>query len=73
MTLRLNKEVTRNTYFLTVAAAIILPLALVAGMLGMNVGGIPGAEHPWAFWIVAGGFAVLFAGGFALGRWLKLL
>lgn len=72
LTLRLNRELTRNTYFLTAAAAIILPLGLMAGMLGMNVGGIPGADHPWAFWIIAGVFAALFAGGFVLARWLKL-
>ena len=31
-----------------------LPINLIAGLLGMNVGGIPLAEHPEGFWIVVG-------------------
>ena len=25
---------------------------IIAGLLGMDVGGVPLAEHPWGFWIV---------------------
>ena len=27
----------------------MLPLGFLTGILGINVGGIPGAETPWAF------------------------
>ncbi len=42
---RLNK----NTYVLSVIAAIFLPLGFLTGLLGINIGGIPGADNPWAF------------------------
>jgi len=39
-------------YMLTIVAAIFLPLTFISGLLGMNVGGIPGAESPMGFWII---------------------
>lgn len=47
LTDRLNK----NMYILSVIAAIFLPLGFLTGLLGVNVGGIPGADTPDAFWI----------------------
>ena len=44
----------RTSYILTVVAAVFLPLTFIAGLLGINVGGIPGADSPWAFWGVSG-------------------
>jgi zinc transporter len=37
---------------LTLIAAILLPPSLIAGLLGANVGGIPGTGQPWAFALV---------------------
>ena len=37
---------------LTLVAAVLLPPSLVAGLLGANVGGIPGSDDPWAFALV---------------------
>lgn len=34
---------------LTVYTALILPLTLIAGVYGMNLARLPGADHPWAF------------------------
>jgi len=42
---RLNK----NTYILSVIAAIFLPLGFLTGLLGVNIAGIPGAEYEFAF------------------------
>jgi zinc transporter len=42
----------RQMLLLSVVAAIFLPLGLITGLLGINVGGIPGTEYPWAFWVV---------------------
>ncbi len=41
------------TYMLTIVAGIFLPLSFLTGLLGINVGGMPGVDNPWAFWEVA--------------------
>lgn len=46
---RLSQRMNRNMYLLSVVAAIFLPATFVTGLLGINVGGIPGAEAGWAF------------------------
>ena len=71
LTLRLTERTGRTTLFLTVIAAIFLPLSFVTGLLGINVGGIPGAAAPWAFTIVAVGLALLGAVAFWVFRRLK--
>ena len=38
-------------YVLSVVAAIFLPLTFVTGLLGMNVGGLPGVDSPLGFGI----------------------
>ena len=40
------------TYMLTIVAGIFLPLSFLTGLLGINVGGMPGTDDPRAFWIV---------------------
>ncbi len=42
----------RTSYLLTIVAAIFLPLGFITGLLGINVGGMPGVEDGDAFWIV---------------------
>ncbi|TCD06394.1 zinc transporter ZntB [Erythrobacteraceae bacterium CFH 75059] len=44
----------RTNRLLTVVATVFLPLTFLTGLLGMNVEGIPAAEHPLAFWSVVG-------------------
>lgn len=46
---RLAEQMNANMYLLSVVAAIFLPLGLLTGLLGINVGGIPGVDSPWAF------------------------
>ena len=46
------EAMNRQMLVLSVVAAIFLPLGLITGLLGINVGGMPGAESPWAFWVV---------------------
>ena len=38
-------------YVLTIVAAIFMPLGFLTGLLGINIGGIPGADNKWAFLI----------------------
>ena len=47
-----NYQLNRNIYVLSIVAAIFLPLGLVTGLLGINVGGIPGSDSDSAFWLV---------------------
>ena len=50
---------------LTVFSAIMLPLALIAGLWGMNFLDIPGASAENGFWILVGVMAML-----AIGVWI---
>ena len=59
LTTALADALNRNMYMLSVIAAIFLPLGFLTGLLGINVGGIPGSENPHAFWIFAGGLVIL--------------
>jgi len=38
---------------LSVVAAVFLPLGFLTGLLGINVGGMPGVESPYAFTVVS--------------------
>jgi zinc transporter len=49
---RLSEQMNRNMYLLSVVAAIMLPLGFLTGLLGINVGGIPGADSSIGFMIV---------------------
>ena len=46
---QLAQEQNSRMYVLSVVAAIFLPLTFVTGLLGMNVGGLPGLENPLGF------------------------
>ncbi len=58
---RLSETLNRRMYLLSVIAGIFLPLGFLTGLLGINVGGIPGAENPWGFAsvIIILGFIIL--------------
>jgi zinc transporter len=47
-----NEENNRSLYVLTVVTVLALPINILAGLFGMNVGGIPLAQHEQGFWIV---------------------
>jgi len=60
LTGRLSERLDRNMYMLSVIAGIFLPLSLLAGLLGINVDGMPGTKDtPSAFWLVTGGIFVV--------------
>ncbi|MDH5591819.1 MAG: zinc transporter ZntB [Gammaproteobacteria bacterium] len=48
---RLSEQLNARMYVLSVVAAIFLPLGFLTGLLGINIGGIPGADDPAAFWL----------------------
>lgn len=49
---RVAEANNRSLFVLTVVTVLALPINIIAGLLGMNVGGIPLADHPHGFWIV---------------------
>jgi zinc transporter len=67
---RVSEQINRNMYVLSIVAAVFLPLGLVTGYLGINVGGIPGADWRWAFAIV--GLCLLAIAGFELWLFRRL-
>ncbi len=70
---RMAEQMNHTMYILAIVAAIFLPLGLLTGLLGINVGGMPGADDGAAFWLVCG-FLVLVAIGlvwlFRRMKWL---
>lgn len=46
---RMAEQMNSRMYLLSIVAALFLPLGFVTGLLGVNVAGIPGTEHPGAF------------------------
>jgi zinc transporter len=68
-----ERQANRTMYLLTLVAAIALPLGLITGLLGINVGGMPGSDHPAAFWIVTGGMVVVAAALVGVFRWMRWL
>jgi zinc transporter len=55
----LTERLNKNMYALSVVAAIFLPLGFLTGLLGINIGGIPGAENPQAFLVFCGMLALV--------------
>jgi zinc transporter len=53
----LAEKLNKNMYVLSIIGAIFLPLGFLTGLLGINVGGIPGANYENAFSIF---LAILF-------------
>lgn len=46
---RSAEQTNRRLYMLSIVAGIFLPLSFVTGLLGINVGGIPGGDTPFGF------------------------
>ena len=49
---KLSEQMNQTIFMMSIVATIFLPLGLLTGLLGINVGGIPGADTPWAFAVV---------------------
>lgn len=49
---RVAEQLNQRMYMLSMVAAMFMPLTFLTGLLGINVGGIPGAENKQAFlWV----------------------
>ncbi|MFM5819406.1 MULTISPECIES: zinc transporter ZntB [Aeromonas] len=58
----------RRAYQMSVMALLFLPASFLTGLFGINLGGMPGAENPTAFWVFCGSLLALATG---LAVWLK--
>jgi zinc transporter len=65
-----SEHTNRILFLLTMVTVLALPINLVAGLFGMNVGGIPLNQHPYGFFLVLSPLLVLTAclAYWALGR-----
>jgi zinc transporter len=49
---RRGEATNRNLYVLSIVTAVFLPMTLVTGLFGINVGGMPWLQDQGGFWIV---------------------
>lgn len=66
-------ELNTRVYVLTILAGVFLPLSVITGLFGMNVGGVPFMDHPHGFWITTITLVVLLSislGLLKLKRWI---
>lgn len=48
---KLSEQMNKKMYVLSIISVIFLPLTFLTGLLGINIGGIPGAQDQNAFYI----------------------
>lgn len=48
---QLSEKINRTLYLLAILSAIFLPLTFLTGLLGVNIGGMPGVKSDSAFWL----------------------
>jgi zinc transporter len=63
---RISEQTNRSVFVLTTVTVLALPINMIAGLFGMNVGGVPLAQHSHGFWIVV----ALVIGFTAVAGWL---
>ncbi len=56
---RHGERMSRGIYLLTLITAVLMPPSVIAAIFGVNLGGIPGHQTPWAFPALAFGIVVL--------------
>jgi zinc transporter len=52
ITSRLEAQNNRTLFTLTLVTVLALPINIIAGLFGMNVGGVPLAENHHGFWVM---------------------
>lgn len=49
---KLTMQSNQLLYILSVMTAVLLPMTIISGLFGMNVGGLPLLDSPMGFWVV---------------------
>jgi zinc transporter len=62
------EHMNRTILILAAVTVVLMPLTVISGALGMNLAGIPFADHPWAFGVVSGILVIL---GFGIALWMR--
>ena len=63
-----NEQTNRTLFLLTAVTVLTLPMTIIPGLLGMNIGGVP-LQHGHGFWGVVVGLSLTAAvGGYLLLR-----
>lgn len=57
-----QEAMNQKMFILSIVAIIFMPLSFLTGLLGINVGGIPGADYRLGFWVVCGVMFIVFIG-----------
>ncbi|SFH83541.1 CorA family divalent cation transporter [Albimonas pacifica] len=70
---RAAERSNRAMYVLSIVTAVFLPLGFLTGLLGVNLGGLPGAATPWGFAAFVVMLALVAGGELWLIRKLRLL
>lgn len=70
---RVTERMNRTMYMLGIVTGFFMPMSFVTGLLGINLGGIPGAEHPLGFFAACGLIALMAAFQWWLFRRLRWL
>ena len=68
---RFAEQMNSRMYVLSVVAAVFLPLGFLTGLLGINVGGIPGTENNHGFSIFSGLLVAVVIIQIIIFRWKK--
>jgi zinc transporter len=68
---RISEQLNSRMYVLSVVTTVFLPLGFLTGLLGVNIGGIPGSENHYAFWIFIAILVALVISQVILFRWKK--
>ncbi|OBQ96392.1 hypothetical protein A9K66_22680 [Mesorhizobium sp. AA23] len=58
---KLTERLNQLLYILSVMTAVLLPMTIISGLFGMNVGGLPLVDTALGFWVVTA-IAVVVAG-----------
>jgi zinc transporter len=67
------RKQARHAHVLSVAAGVFLPMSFLTGLFGVNVAGMPGMQHPWAFAALCLSIIALGLLMVAIMRWIRWL
>lgn len=70
---RMSEGMHRTMYLLSIVTCFFLPLSFITGLLGINLGGMPGADHPYGFFMACALIALLAVSQWWLFRRLRWL
>ncbi len=68
---RLSERMNRTMYRFGIVTGIFLPMSFLTGLLGINVGGIPGSSSPYGFMVACGLMVVVALGQMVLFKRLR--